>query len=332
MKNILVTGANGFFGLRVCQMLGKQGYHVRALIRRKEAARCLEGVAEISIVRAPWLDDTLRPVLRNIDAIIHAAGRAQIADGTPGDADAIFKKDNVDTTRELLAAASATGVERFLLASSIMAMGSTSENILTENDVCRPATAYGRSKLAAEDVVRDFSAQKTMKCAIIRFPLIYGPGNRENMLKLFMLVSRGVPVPLASVSNRRSFIYVDNAVEAARAVLECPHAAGEVFLASDGEDVSVPRLVAGIATALRCPCRLVPFPPRALRLAGMLGNGLGTVLGRELGINTAAMTRLIGSLAVDSSKIRRVTGWKPRYSLDEGLEITGRWFLEHAKV
>jgi len=314
MKKILVTGANGFLGYRFCQILYERGYSVRALVRRKEAIRELNNIAEVKVISEPWDKNSLQTTLVNIDTIIHLAGRAHIVNDRSKNSYELFRIANVDTTRALLEAASNASVTKFLFMSSVIAMRLFSEHILTEKDVCRPTIPYGRSKLEAEGLVKELAGKSKIQYIILRLPLVYGPRNRANMLRLFRLTAKGLPIPLGAVSNRRSFIYVDNAVEAALAALECPAAEGETFLVSDGQDVSTPDLIKMIASAMEKTPMLLPIPLSLL-------NFFGKIIGKRDEIK-----KLTGSLSVDSSKIRKMLNWKPSFTLEEGIEETVKWY------
>src|SRR5690606_23885578 len=133
-------------------------------------------------------------------------------------------------------------------------------------------------------------------------------------------VARGAPLPLASIENRRSLVYVGNLVDAVLAALDAPQAAGRTYLVSDGEDVSTPELVRGLAAALGVRPRLLPCPVAVLRAAGAL-TGRG-----------AAIARLTGSLQVDGGALRRELGWRPRATLAAGLAETARWYHARAPV
>jgi nucleoside-diphosphate-sugar epimerase len=153
-----------------------------------------------------------------------------------------------------------------------------------------------------------------MEVAILRPPLVYGPGVKANFLRLMKLVNRGVPLPLKSIENRRSLLYVGNLASAIMTCIDHPGAAGKVFLVSDGEDVSTPELFSWIASALGRSVYLLPFPPLLLRMAGRLTGSL------------SALEPLLDSLTVDSSKIRRVLNWRPPYTISEGFRDTASWF------
>jgi nucleoside-diphosphate-sugar epimerase len=154
---------------------------------------------------------------------------------------------------------------------------------------------------------------------VLRPPLVYGPGVKGNFLRFLHWIARGRPVPLASVRGQRSLIYLGNLVEATCLALASPQAAGQTFLLRDGEDVSVPDLLRKLAAALDVKARLIPCPQSLLMLAATLAGKREDAL------------RLTGSLQVDDSKIRGTLGWRPPFSLEEGLARTAGWFLELEK-
>jgi nucleoside-diphosphate-sugar epimerase len=159
-----------------------------------------------------------------------------------------------------------------------------------------------------------------MDLVIVRAPLVYGPGNPGNFFTLLRIIGKGIPLPLASVHNQRSYLYVENLTNALFCCVSNPSAAGQMYLVSDLEIVSTPELIRRVASALGCPARLVPFPPRLLRLAGRLLNKSSTV------------DSVLGSLSVDCSKIQRELSWKPPYSMVQGLKKTADWFKTHVKL
>ena len=182
-----------------------------------------------------------------------------------------------------------------------------------ETDPLRPEDVYGRSKLEAEQALGEIAARRAMELAVIRPPLVYGPGVKANFLRLVKWVDSGWPIPLAGVANRRSLIYLGNLVDAVIRCAEHPDARGP-FLVGDEESVSTAELVSRIARALQRPARLVSVPPALLRLAGY-----ATGRGDEV-------RRLTGNLAVDASRAHKVLDWSPPFTLDRGLAETARWF------
>jgi nucleoside-diphosphate-sugar epimerase len=129
-------------------------------------------------------------------------------------------------------------------------------------------------------------------------------------------VDRGIPLPLASINNRRSLIFLDNMVDAILASIIHPKAAGQIFLISNGENVSTSELIRKIASALGKPARLFSISPFLIRLAGNLFR------------KSAAIDRLFGSLTIDNTKIRKDLGWKPPYTMEHGLKETAKWYTK----
>ena len=198
--------------------------------------------------------------------------------------------------------------------SSVKVHGEETAARYAEQDRPAPLDPYGLSKLEAEEVLQRISAETGLEVVVIRPPLVYGPGVKANFYKLMGIVVQGLPLPFGSVKNARSLVYLGNLIDAIALCAAHPLAAGQTFLVRDGEDVSTPELIRRLAVALGCPARLFPFPPAMMRLAGVL-------TGR-----TAAVDRLLGSLAVYDGKIRKELGWKPPFTMAEGLKETGEWY------
>jgi nucleoside-diphosphate-sugar epimerase len=179
-----------------------------------------------------------------------------------------------------------------------------------------PQDPYAVSKWEAEEALRCVSAETGLEVAIIRPPLVYGPGVRANFLRLMGLVKRGLPLPLPDTNNRRSLIGVENLADCLVRCVTHPEAANHTFMVSDGEDVSTRELVARLAPLLGRSARLLAIPERALRFAARLAG------------KRSAVDRLLGSLEIDSSNVRRTLEWEPPVTLSCGLEATARWYLE----
>jgi len=247
-------------------------------------------------------------LLDGVDTVVHLAAVAHRAAG-----EAEIRRTNVDATLRL-AESSAGSVRRFVFLSSVKVHGEDSGvEAYSEGAPLRPEDSYGRSKLEAEQALTDLAARSGMELVLIRPPLVYGPRVKANFLRLLGWIDSGLPLPLASVRNRRSLIYLGNLIDAIARCTEHPAASG-AFLVSDEEAISTPELVLRIARALGRPPRLIPVSPAFLRLAGTLAGRAGE------------FRRLTGNLVVDPSRARRLLDWRPPYTLDAGLAETARWF------
>jgi nucleoside-diphosphate-sugar epimerase len=206
-------------------------------------------------------------------------------------------------------------VKRFVYVSSIKVNGeSTAERAFTPSDTPHPVDAYGVSKWEAEQALRRLAGDKQLEVVVVRPPLVYGPGVGGNFLRLLRLVSAGAPLPLGSVRNARSMVYVENLAHALITCATHPGAAGETYLVRDGEDLSTPDLITRLADAVGKKPRLLRMPLSVLGLAGALTG------------KRAEVERLTGSLRVDSSHLETTLNWSPPYSVGAGIAATGQWF------
>lgn len=253
--------------------------------------------------------------LEGVHIVIHLAARVHVMKETAVNPLIEFRKINTAGTERLAYMASVASVRRLIYVSSIGVNGKcTKDNPFTEKSSLDPYDPYTISKLEAEKALKKIEMETGLEVVIIRPPLVYGPSNIGNFIRLLRLVNSGLPIPLATVSNRRSFIYVGNLVDAIIACLEHPAAANQTYLVSDGEDISTPELIRHLANMIGKPARLLPIPTIMLRLAGWLTR------------KSAEVDRLLDSLVIDSSKIRRELGWVPPYSMEQGLRETVDWF------
>ena len=323
----LVTGASGFLGRHVAAHLLARGHRVRGLVRPGGAAPA-EGVEAVA---AEGLHDRagIARAVRGADTVVHLAARVHVMRDAAADPLAEFRRVNVEGTRTVLEEAIRAGARRFLFVSSVKALGEGGERPWTDDTPPAPVDPYGISKLEAERLVRQGADAAGVHAPVLRLPLVYGPGVRANFLRLMEMVHRGVPLPFGAVRNRRSLAFSGNVAAAVQAALESPAAGRETFLFSDGEDLSTPELVRAIAASLGKPARLVPVPPALFRAGGRMGDVLARAL--PFPLTSAAVDRLLGSLAVDSSRFRRVTGFRAPFTVAEGMRRTADWFYTRGR-
>ncbi len=316
MGKILVTGSTGFVGKALCKRMVSNGWHVRGTVRSAEQADMSKLPAGVKVVQIKSIgaDTDWSDALLGVDAVVHLAARVHVMNDTSSYPLSAFRKVNVAGTERLARMAAINGVKRFVYVSSVKVNGEGCEKPFTEHDIPAPDDPYGVSKWEAEQVLRKVAEDTGLEVVILRPPLVYGPGVKANFLSLFKIVDRGVPLPLASINNHRSLIY-----DAITTCINHPEASGQTYLVSDGEDVSTPELIRRVAAALGRPARLFPFPPSLMRFAGKLFG------------KADAVERLVGSLTIDSSKIRRELGWKPPFSMEQGLKETAEWFGKEGK-
>jgi len=310
----LVTGATGFIGGFLCNRLLTEGFSVCGTMLASENPTSLVAGVQPVIIEPLGAETSWVESLAGIDTIIHLAARVHIMDDPSANPLDDFRKVNVAGTLKLARDAVAAGVKRFVFISSIKVNGEESVTPYTPDSPPHPSDPYGISKWEAEQALRKIETETGLEVVVVRPTLVYGPGVKANFLKMMKIISRGIPLPLASITNKRSLIYVGNLVDALTTCAAHPAAAGHTYMVSDGEDVSTPELITRTAKALGVQARLLPFPPRLMLLTGKLTGKSG------------AVTRLTGSLTVDSSRIRQELGWLPPFTMEEGMRETALWF------
>ena len=320
MKSILVTGATGFIARHLIPSLIEHGLRVKAASRDLS----IRLPHDLSPVNVGYINGSTdwRQALIGIDSVIHLAARAHILREQSSKAEEDCFSVNVPGTANLVNQSIEAGVKHFIFVSSIGAMATLSDRPLDENSPCHPETHYGKSKLQAEKALIDLADGSDMTWTILRPTLVYGPGNPGNMARLTHLIKLGLPLPLGSLRNRRNFLYVGNLVDAIVTCLTHPKARNQTFIVSDGEELSTPGLIHKLAYHSGYPCCLFPLHPSILRTLGCGGDWLENLTGKSLALNSDIISRLTGSLSVNSHKIRQMLSWHPPYTLDEGLTRT----------
>ena len=305
---ILVTGGSGFVGSAMLKRLLKDGFEVRASARSNLSTE-LKGV-QYHQIRDMTVATDWNAALIGVQAVVHCAARVHVMQDDATDPLQAYREVNVNGTLNLARQAAQAGVGRFVFVSSIKVNGETTQpgQPFTADDVSSPLDPYGVSKLEAELGLRDIESQTGMEVVIVRPPLVYGPGVKANFASMMRWVARGIPLPLGAIQNARSMVALDNLVDLLVTCLTHPAAAGQTFLVSDGEDVSTTELLRRTAQAMDKKALLLPVPAAVLELGASL-----------LGKRSVAQ-RLCGSLQVDIEKTRRLLGWSPPLTLNQGLK------------
>jgi UDP-glucose 4-epimerase len=248
--------------------------------------------------------------LNGVEAVVHCAARVHVMQDDATDPLQVYREVNVNGTLNLARQAAQAGVRRFVFVSSIKVNGESSlpGQPFTADDVPSPLDHYAVSKLEAEQGLRDIETQMGIEVVIVRPPLVYGPGVKANFAAMMRWVSLGIPLPLGAIHNARSIVALGNLVDLLVTCLQHPAAAGQTFLVSDGEDVSTSELLRRTTHAMGKRAFLLPVPAFVLESGAAL-------LGKR-----AVAQRLCGSLQVDIDKTRRLLGWTPPLTLNEGLK------------
>ena len=296
---------------------------VRGTLRRKLPFSEVPGEVEWIDIGEIGPDTEWSIALERVNCVIHLAGLAHQIGKLGKKQSDDFMRVNAEGTRRLAKAiSSSSSVTRLVYLSSVGAVKSVSEMVITDQTPCEPDAGYGQSKRAAERGVEEFLRESRADWCIIRAPLVYGPGNPGNMARLLKIMSTAVPLPFTAIRNRRSFVFVGNLVDVLERCAFHPGASRRVFFISDGEIVSTPELVRRLSKHAGKPTRVFPLPIGILKGLGIVGDVASRLLGRSVGLDSYSIDRLIGSLVVDISSLQQAIGWQPPFTMDQGLAYT----------
>jgi nucleoside-diphosphate-sugar epimerase len=305
---VVVTGANGFVGRHLVKILQAQCLSVRQATRSLPESTSLHDW--VSIGDFDSSTDFSNILDSRVDAVIHLAARVHCLNDRVLDPYLAYRRVNVEGTISLAKQAAYRGVRRFIFLSSVKVNGElTAQRYAFSTDSQpQPQDPYGISKWEAEQALRQIASETGMEVVIIRPPLVYGPGVKANFQSMMHWLARGIPLPLAAVTeNRRSLVALDNLLDLIVTCLKHPAAANQTFMVSDGEDLSTVELLRRMGEAQGTPAHLFYMPLTALKLGA-------TLIGKQ-----SIYQRLCGSLQVDIDKTKRLLNWTPPVSVDEGL-------------
>lgn len=317
MHNILLTGGSGFLGKHLLEELRQ--YQVRVIDRNLNEKHNQVTYFKSSVdSRSKYL-----LALKNVGTVIHCAARVHVMNDQSSNPLNDFREVNTAGTINLARQAAEAGVKRFIFISSIKVNGESTEigKPFTENDDRCPEDFYGQSKAEAELQLLELAKQTGLEVVIIRPTLVYGPGVKANFASLLKLVSTGFPLPFGCITdNKRSLVSVKNLVDLIVLCIDHPKAANQVFLVSDGHDISTAEMVKHMSQALGKSCRLFSVPLWCYRLVGKLTGKMDVV------------DRLIGSLQVDITHTKNTLGWTPPQALEHGFKETAEAFLRNKNI
>jgi len=306
-----VTGANGFVGSALCDFLDSNGEKVVRLVRRakSDTERSVGNVGPTT----HWSS-----ILESCQGVIHLAARVHVMQDTASDPLTEFRRVNTAGSLHLAEQAAKAGVKRFIFLSTAKVLGDSGRFSISNTPT--PPDPYSISKLEAEMGLQELGQQRGMEVVILRPPLIHGPGVKANFYNLMRTVDRGWPLPLGAVYNRRSLIFLNNLLDAIKAVMYSPKAPGKTYLLSDAEVISSAELVRSMALALGRKPRLLNIPPKLIKVAALITQ------------KNAIADRLLGDFELDTTPIKEELNWNPPFTLSQGMIETAQWYKSRSPV
>lgn len=323
---IFITGGSGFIGSRLAPLAVQSGHQVTvvtAVNNSVEQARCdALAKAGINIVVAPLEDSAaLARELRDHDVVIHLAAAQHEAQAP----ESHFHNVNVEGTRRLLDLAAKAGVRRFVHGSTIGVYGSAAAGSLDEQSPLAPDNPYGRTKAAAEKVVREFESA-AMEWCIVRISETYGPGDMR-LLKLFRGIQKGRYLTVGPGENLHQLIYVDDLSRGLLAACSAPGAHGQTAVLAGSEVVTTNAMVEAISVALGSQRRVLHAPMWPFVLAAHVFEATFSPLGLKPPLHRRRLDFFRKSFSFSTAKAQAALGFKAEIGFQEGARRTAEWYF-----
>jgi nucleoside-diphosphate-sugar epimerase len=296
--NICITGITGFVGQNLSEYL-KKNFKIRGISRSE-------------------LQSQLFDKLSSCEVFIHLAGKAHDIKNSSDPNE--YYDVNYELTKILFDGFLQSDVKKFIFLSSVKACSDSINHVLTEHESPSPKTDYGKSKLLAEEYILSQSLPNNKSCFILRPCMIHGPCNKGNLNLLYKLISKGIPYPLASFENERSFLSIENLCFVIRELLERDNIPSGVYNVADDETLSTNELIKLIAGATNRTPKLWKISPVWIKSIAKLGDLL------KLPLTTERLNKLTESYVVDNSKIKYALGKEFPVQAREGIIKTIKSF------
>lgn len=320
----LITGATGFIGPYLVRRLTEDGHQCRCLVRDSKKAQHLKNVHGVETVIGDITDaSTLKGIAKGIDCLFHLATLGHMSNFTV--TEEMFEAVNVLGTRNIMAQAMAANVPKVVHCSSVAAMGICRENPATETTPCHPHHPYGRSKLKGEETVAALVKNNSLPAVILRFSMVYGPGDWRDMLKLTRYAQKGIFPKIGNRPKLTPLIHVLDAVEgmllAARNGIP-----GERYLITNGASISFDHLRQLILKGLgiyRFPLYVPEVP--ALWAADLIEK-LWITMGKAPSVTRKNIESTLSDRVFSIDKARCELGFSPAINPGDGVVETVKWY------
>lgn len=327
----LVTGATGLLGSHIVEQLRKRNLPVRVLVRRGSDTAWLK-TQQVEFAEGDITEPaSLTAACAGVDAVYHSA--AKVGDWGPWED---FQRITIDGTRNIVQAAIAAQVRRFIHISSISAYGYYTKDITVDETYDLGYKLYGwayysKSKVEAERIVWDAHRAGRIEVTVIRPAWIYGERDRTTIARLYRMIKNGQAKILGRGDNRLNVVYAGNIAEAAITAAAMPEANGQAFNCSNDGEITQQQYFDLLARTIGAPPVTRHAPYKAAYCVGFLLECLGHALHQQ---KPPFVTRyavwLMGRRSYFSAeKARKVLGWKPTITYEVGLPNTVRWYEEN---
>ena len=325
---ILITGATGFIGSHLVKALVSEGYHCRCLVRKTSNISELKKLNNIEFVYGDITEkDSLKGIAKGVDIVCHLAA---LMGHDPPSSKAFekFRNINAEGTKNILSECVKTKtIKKVIHFSSTAAMGLVPQNPITESMGCRPYTPYQVSKFESEKIAKYFFEKYNLPIVIVRPSMIYGPGFKGDFLTIARVVKTGIFPKIGRGKNLSPALYIDDAVEAVRLLINKGRA-GEIYLISSERSYELQEIVGIMETYLGMRLLLIPVPIWLAKMGGYSLEKMSKLIGIRPIVTYRNICSVVTDRVFDISKAKNELGFKQRVPLEAGLEKTLDWFVE----
>jgi nucleoside-diphosphate-sugar epimerase len=324
--NYLITGATGFIGSFLVKRLISEGHACRCLVRSKTAAKDISGLQNVELIEGDITDkNSLKNIAANMDYLFHLATLGHVHNFKVPKS--MFEDVNVTGTRNIIDEAMSAGVKRIVHCSSVAAMGICDDIPANEESECRPHNPYGSSKLHAEEMVKNFFYETGLPAVIIRFSMVYGPGDWRDILRITRFVKRRIIPKIGDRPKLTPLIHVNDAVDGLILTME-KGKQGETYLITNKNSEPFDKILAIIANTLEIKCLTVPVPEWVALSAASAIEKLCNLVGKSPFVARKNIESTLADRVFSIEKAQKELGFNPSVDLERGLRDTVLWYRE----
>ncbi len=312
-EKFFISGASGFIGFALFNEFGKRNIPCVGIGKKN--------ISSDGYIQCDLLDsDHLRIVLQGVSCVIHCAGYAHAFNALAAEVKEKTWLINYQATKNLIEIAIEVGVTKFINLSSVKAMTEPGSNYVDEEWSLNPISEYGKSKLAAEDLIFNLAKKSKISVVNLRLVMVYGKGGHGNLERMANLIAKGLFPPLPETNNHRSMVHIDDVIEAIMCVARDSRAHGETFILTGPEAPSGRKIYNEIRSIYGFGKTNFEIPVVVLRLIANIFECIQKISGVYMPFNREVLGRLLDSAWYSSNKIESFLNWKPKVGLGDGLK------------